>query len=51
MQVGRRDETAIAVTRDAGLLGYNHKKVYFIDSYSQELFRCVDLTTPDTPQM
>jgi len=48
MQVGRCNDSAIAVCRDGDLLAYDNKRVIFVDSYFKETWRYVDMTVPVT---
>mmetsp|Transcript_42027 Transcript_42027/g.88267 ORF Transcript_42027/g.88267 Transcript_42027/m.88267 type:complete len:211 (+) Transcript_42027:492-1124(+) len=48
MQVGRCNDSAIAVCRDGDLLAYDNKRVIFVDSYFKETWRYADMTVPVT---
>ena len=50
MQVGRRNNSAVAMGRDGDLIAYGHDVVVMVDSYVKEEYRIIDMNTPVTEQ-
>ncbi|KAL7541138.1 hypothetical protein ACHAWF_006863, partial [Thalassiosira exigua] len=51
MQVGRRREGTVALSRDGDLIAYGHKQVVIVDSYVAEEYRVIDMETPVEGEM
>lgn len=50
MQVGRRDKSAIVLTRDGDIVAYDNPITVIVDSYPKEEYRVIDMTAPITPK-
>jgi len=51
MQVGRRREGTIAITRDSDLIAYGHKRIIMIDDYRKEEYRVINMDTALTDEV
>ncbi|KAL7525604.1 hypothetical protein ACHAWF_004185 [Thalassiosira exigua] len=51
MQVGRRREGTVVLSRNGDLIAYGHKQVVIVDSYAAEEYRVIDMERPVEEEM